>query len=180
MTVKVRGWPNGSIADTLRQTGNRAGKARRVHADRGSSATSKPVAFLMADLGITQDPQSPPCLQTTTAIFGKPLPDSCRNTGPDFPEQPALLAPRMPVPFPWSSSPGISDEHRPFRTGPLSPAVVHHGLAHRKPSSGGAPFSMPPTALILNASSASRPNRCPAPKEVWINKPQPTPENKTQ
>src|ERR1019366_360470 len=41
--------------------------------------------------------------------------------------------------------------------GGMWPSMVSHGT----PLSGGPPFSMPPTALILNASSASRPNPCP-------------------
>jgi putative transposase len=34
-----------------------------IHADRGSSMTSKPVALLLADLGVTQSHSRPPCEQ---------------------------------------------------------------------------------------------------------------------
>jgi transposase InsO family protein len=36
-----------------------------VHADRGSSMTSKPVAFLLADLGVTKTHSRPPSATTT-------------------------------------------------------------------------------------------------------------------
>jgi putative transposase len=40
------------IADTC--TGQQIGRRQlTIHADRGSSMTSKPVAFLLADLGVT-------------------------------------------------------------------------------------------------------------------------------
>src|SRR5450755_1453760 len=46
------------IADTCGKQGIEPGKLT-IHADRGSSMTSKPVAFLMADLGITKTHSRP-------------------------------------------------------------------------------------------------------------------------
>jgi putative transposase len=46
------------IAETLANQGVIAGQLT-LHADRGSSMTSKPVAFLLADLGITQSHSRP-------------------------------------------------------------------------------------------------------------------------
>ena len=40
------------IADTCKKQGITRGQLT-LHADRGSSMTSKPVAFLLADLGVT-------------------------------------------------------------------------------------------------------------------------------
>ena len=42
-----------------------------IHADRGSSMTSKPVAFLLADLGITQS-HSRPHVSNTLALTRLP------------------------------------------------------------------------------------------------------------
>jgi putative transposase len=57
--------------------------------------------------------------------------------------------------------------------------VVHYGLA---------PETIARRRAVLDAAYNAHPERfvrkppqpLPAPKEVWINKPQPTPENKTQ
>jgi putative transposase len=47
------------IADPCAKQGIVAGDLT-LHADRGTSMTSKPIALLLADLGVTQNPQSPP------------------------------------------------------------------------------------------------------------------------
>ena len=44
-----------------------------LHADRGTSMSSKPVAFLLADLGRHQDAQ-PPARLRRQSVFGKPVP----------------------------------------------------------------------------------------------------------
>jgi putative transposase len=46
------------IADTAAKQGISRGQLT-LHADRGSSMTSKPVAFLLADLGVTQSHSRP-------------------------------------------------------------------------------------------------------------------------
>ncbi len=46
------------IADTTTKQGIARGQLT-LHADRGSSMTSKPVAFLLADLGVTQSHSRP-------------------------------------------------------------------------------------------------------------------------
>ena len=52
------------IADTAAKQGISRGQLT-LHADRGSSMTSKPVAFLLADLGVTQSHSRPHCPTTT-------------------------------------------------------------------------------------------------------------------
>ena len=72
-----------------------------------------------------------------------------------------------------------NDEHRHSGLGLLSSAVVHYGLA---------PEAIERRRAVLDAAYSAHPERfvrkppqpLPAPKEVWINKQQPTPENKTQ
>jgi hypothetical protein len=65
------------------------------------------------------------------------------------------------------------------RLGLLSPAVVHYGLAletiERRRAVLDAAYSAHPERFVRKP-----PQPLPAPKDVWINKPQPTPENKTQ
>jgi putative transposase len=57
--------------------------------------------------------------------------------------------------------------------------VVHHGLApkaiERRRAVLDAAYSLHPERFVRKP-----PQPLSAPKEVWINKPQPTPENKTQ
>ena len=72
-----------------------------------------------------------------------------------------------------------NDEHRHSGLGLLSPAVVHYGLA---------PAAIAQRRAVLDSAYRAHPERfvrkppqpLPAPMEVWINKPQQTPENKTQ
>ena len=143
------------IADTCGETGDRAGEAddscgpgflddiqtRRL-SDGGS--------------GDHQNPQPPACLRRQP-VFGKPLPDS---------EIPARVSrnasglSRMPVPSPRSSSPGTT-KSTAIPDWAFSLRLWFITVWRRKPLSGGAPFSTPPTALIPSASSASRRNRCP-------------------
>jgi hypothetical protein len=90
------------IADTCGKQEIEPGKLT-IHADRGSSMTSKPVAFLMADLGITKT-HSRPHVSDETRIR-KATSGLC-NTGPVSRYVSGLS--RMPVLFPRSSSPGIT------------------------------------------------------------------------
>jgi putative transposase len=72
-----------------------------------------------------------------------------------------------------------NEEHRHSGLGLLSPAVVHYGLA---------PAAIEPRRVVLDAAYVAHPERFvrkppqppAAPTEVWINKPQQTPENKSQ
>ena len=68
------------IEDTCRKQQIHPGQLT-IHADRGSSMTSKPVAFLMADLGVTKptaDPMFPMTIRTRKASFAP------SSTGPIF------------------------------------------------------------------------------------------------
>jgi putative transposase len=161
------------IGDTCAKQGIEPGTLT-IHADRGSSMTSKPVAFLMADLGITKTHSRP------HVSDDNPYSESHFRTlkyRPGFPERFGSLQDSRGFSqefFAW-----YNEEHRHSGLGLLSPAVVHYGLAaaaieHRR--------------TVLDAAYAAHPERfvrqppqpLPAPREVWINKPQQTPENKTQ
>jgi putative transposase len=142
-----------------------------IHADRGSSMTSKPVAFLMADLGITKTHSRP------HVSDDNPYSESHFRTlkyRPGFPERFGSVQDARGFAqgfFHW-----YNEEHRHSGLGLLSPAVVHYGLA---------PAAIEQRRAVLNAAYIAHPERfvrrppqpLPAPKEVWINKPQQTPEN---
>jgi putative transposase len=161
------------IADTYAKQEIQPGTLT-IHADRGSSMTSKPVAFLMADLGITKTHSRP------HVSDDNPYSESHFRTlkyRPGFPERFGSLQDARSFSqdfFAW-----YNDEHRHSGLGLLSPTVVHHGLAHE---------AIARRRAVLDAAYAAHPERfvrkppqpLPAPQEVWINKPQQTPENKTQ
>jgi putative transposase len=95
-----------------------------IHADRGSSMTSKPVAFLLADLGVTQSHSRP------HVSDDNPYSEAQFKTlkyRPDFPGQFASIETaraHCQVFFPW-----YNEEHRHSGLGLHTPADVHYGTA---------------------------------------------------
>ena len=136
-----------------------------IHADRGSSMTSKPVAFLMADLGVTKTHSRP------HVSDDNPYSESQFRTmkyRPEFPDRFGSIQDSRAFCqtfFAW-----YNDEHRHSGLGLLTPAMVHHGQA---------PLILAQRQEVLSAAYQLHPERFvrfapkPAtlPKEVWINKP---------
>jgi putative transposase len=95
-----------------------------IHADRGSSMTSKPVAFLLADLGVTQSHSRP------HVSDDNPFSESQFKTlkyRPDFPGRfDSIEAARRHCQsfFAW-----YNDEHRHGGLGLHTPADIHYGTA---------------------------------------------------
>lgn len=140
-----------------------------VHADRGSSMTSKPVALLLADLGVTKTHSRPHVsndnpfseAQFKTLKYRPEFPDRfgsiehARSHCSDF--------------FDW-----YNGEHRHTGLGLLTPFDVHHGQAEAR---------IAQRATVLAAAYHRHPERFPhglpkpvqPPKEVWINRPRPIP-----
>jgi len=136
-----------------------------VHADRGAAMTSKPVALLLADLGVTKTHSRPHVsndnpyseAQFKTLKYRPDFPerfgarDDARAHGTQF--------------FRWYNT-----EHRHSALGLLSPHDVHHGLAEGKRAA---------RATVLATAYAARPERFvrrpptpPAlPRAAWINPP---------
>jgi putative transposase len=153
------------IADTCEKQGIEPGQLT-IHADRGSSMTSKPVAFLLADLGVTKTHSRP------HVSDDNPYSESHFRTlkyRPGFPARFGSLQDARAFCqefFGW-----YNGEHRHCGLGLLSPAVVHHGLA---------PAAIAKRGAVLDAAYSVHPERfvrkppqpLPAPAEVWINKPQ--------
>jgi putative transposase len=139
-----------------------------LHADRGSSMTSKPVVFLLADLGVTKTHSRPHVsndnpyseAQFKTLKYRPGFPDrftsieEARTFCQDF--------------FRWYNA-----EHRHAGIGLLAPEVVHYGQAHD---------AYDARAQVLATAYAAHPERFvrqpPRPPQLptaaWINPPQPT------
>jgi putative transposase len=138
-----------------------------VHADRGSSMISKPVALLLADLGVTKTHSRP------HVSNDNPFSEAQFKTlkyRPDFPERFGCLEDARgfcQVFFPWYNT-----EHRHSGIGLLTPHDVHYGLAIHRVAA---------RASVLATAYAAHPERFVAglpeppvrPTEVWINPPQP-------
>ena len=152
------------LADTVANQGI-ARHQLTVHADRGSPMVAKPVAFLLADLGVTKSYSRP---HTSN---DNPFSESQFRTlkyRPDFPERFGCFADAHAFCsrfFRW-----YNDEHRHSGIGFHTPADVHYGRA-------GAIRAK--RALVLDAAYAEHPERFvrkppqpPAlPAAVWINEP---------
>jgi len=152
------------LEDTIRKHQIPAGQLK-IHADRGRVMTSKPVAFLMADLGVTKTHSRP------YVSDDNPYSESQFRTmkyRPEFPDRFGCIQDSRAFCqqfFPW-----YNEEHRHSGIGLLTPAVVHFGeaqavLAHRQ--------------VVLDAAYLAHPDRfvqrhpkpLSLPSEVWINKP---------
>jgi len=95
-----------------------------IHADLGSSMASKPVAFLLADLGVTKSHSRPHCPNDN------PFSEAQFKTlkyRPDFPERFGSQQHARDfcrIFFPW-----YCNDHRHSGLGYLTPADVHYGRA---------------------------------------------------
>ena len=144
-----------------------------IHADRGSSMTSKPVAFLLADLGITQSHSRP------HVSNDNPFSESQFKTmkyRPAFPGKFGSIEDaraHCQVFFPW-----YNNQHRHSALGLHTPADIHYGRAQAVRTARGS---------VLAAAYAAHPerfvSRAPAPPKLpvasWINQPEKK-ENPTQ
>ena len=141
-----------------------------IHADRGSSMTSKPVAFLLADLGVTQSHSRP------HVSDDNPFSEAQFKTlkyRPGFPERFGAIQharSHCEVFFNWYNL-----EHRHSGIGLLTPFDVHHYLAEARRNQ---------RAAVLRAAYQATPERFvrqlpvpPAlPTAAWINPPGDTEE----
>jgi putative transposase len=175
----VVGWmvasrESAELADVLiRQTCAKQAIGRdqlTIHADRGSSMTSKPVAFLLADLGITQSHSRP------HVCNDNPFSEAQFKTlkyRPDFPGRfDSIEAARVHCQafFPW-----YNDQHRHGGLALHTPADVHYGTAA---------ITREKRAGVLDGAYAAHPERFvrkpPEPPklrtETWINQPDDTEE----
>ncbi len=135
-----------------------------LHADRGASMASKPVALLLADLGVTKSHSRP------RVSNDNPYSEAQFKTlkyCPSFPGQFASIEEARAFCVEFFSA--YNEHHRHAGLGLLTPNVVHSGQAHAVRER---------RALVLDAAHARHANRfrrAPQPPKLpgttWINKP---------
>jgi putative transposase len=156
------------IADTYARQGVEPGQLT-LHADRGTSMRSRPVALLLADLGVTKTHSRP------RVSDDNPYSEAHFRTlkyRPDFPDRFGELEDARAFCvdfFAW-----YNEEHHHAALGLLTPSDVHHGLVEQRTVERQA---------VLDLAYAAHPERFPRgrpvvrrpPREVWINPPQRAP-----
>lgn len=140
-------------------------KSLTIHSDRGSPMISKPVAFLMADLGITKS------LSRPHVSNDNPFSEAQFKTlkySPEFPDrfgckQDAEVFSRRF--FPW-----YNDEHKHSGIAFYTPSAVHYGqsevLHAVRAQTLSAAFMAHPERFVKKAPVPAMP-----PVKVWINPP---------
>ena len=153
------------IDETIRKQRVESGQLT-LHADRGSSMKSKPVAMLLADLGVTKTHSRP---HTSN---DNPFSESQFKTlkyRPEFPDRFGSIHDARAFCesfFPWYCA-----EHYHSGLGLLTPEMVHYGQADRAVAMRNQiltqAWTRHPERFTRGTPSASTP-----PKAVWINPPQ--------
>ena len=156
------------IADTCAKHGIQPGQLT-LHADRGSSMKSKPVALLLADLGVTKTHSRP------HVSNDNPFSEAQFKTLKYCPQFPARFGSLEDgrafgqVFFPW-----YNQDHRHSGLGFLTPAVVHFGQAPtvraQRQQVLAAAYTAHPERFVNG-----RPHPADLPTAVWINPPAKTP-----
>jgi len=136
-----------------------------IHADRGTSMTSKPVALLLSDLGVTKSHSRP------HVSNDNPYSEAQFKTlkyRPDFPGRFGSLEDARAHSgdfFAW-----YNDEHHHSGLGLLTPHQVHHGLGEalvaERAATLAAAFKATPERF-----PRGEPRPPPLPTQAWINKP---------
>ncbi|MEJ5947039.1 IS3 family transposase [Pseudokineococcus basanitobsidens] len=140
------------------------GAPNAVHADRGTSMTSKPVAALLADLGITKSHSRP------KVSNDNPYSEAHFKTlkyAPDFPPRFGSLADAKAHCETFFGY--YNHEHRHSGIGLHTPASVHHGTAEKIREQRAATLD---AAYAAHPDRFARPPTPPTlPKVAWINQP---------
>lgn len=152
------------IEQTIERQAIEAGSLT-VHADRGASMTSKPVAFLLAGLGVTKTHSRP------HVSNDNPYSESQFKTMKYRPEFPDRFGSYQDAHrfcsefFPW-----YNHEHHHSGLGYLTPYEVHLGLAEKRQEQRSAvlkeAFEKNPQRFVRGA-----PKPALLPTAAWINKP---------
>ena len=175
-------WPIGESATLaerfIDETCARQGIGREqltIHADRGPAMTSKPVAFLLADLGVTKT-HSPAARLQRQPVLGGAVQDAQVPAG--LPGR-ASARSRTPAPTATTSSPGTTPSTTTAASACSRPHDVHFGLAEQRVAA---------RATVLATAYAAHPERFPRglprpqarPEAVWINPPKPPAAEETR
>ena len=158
------------IHETCQKQGIRPGQLL-IHADRGPSMKSKPVALLLADLGVTKTHSRP------HTSDDNPYSEAQFKTlkyRPDFPERFGSVEDARAFCqdfFRWYNT-----EHHHSGIGLMTPHVVHYGLAQQVFKARErvllAAYEMHPERFVSKV-----PVPLPLPQAAWINPPKPAKEN---
>jgi putative transposase len=149
------------IAETCAKHGIQPGQLT-LHADRGSSMRSKPVALLLADLAVTKTHSRP------HVSNDNPFSEAQFKTLNHFPERFGSLEDGRAFGqafFRW-----YNYEHRHSGLGYLTPVVVHYGVAaavrEQRQHVLAAAYAAHPERFVMG-----RPHPADLPQAVWINPP---------
>src|SRR6202158_5977842 len=136
-----------------------------LHADRGTSLSSKPVAFLLADLGVTKTHSRP------HVSDDNPYSESQFRTlkyRPEFPDRFGCIQDSRAFSqgfFRW-----YNEEHRHSGLGLLTPAMVHYNqtalILEQRQQVLNVAYQLHPERLVRGPPSPRV-----VPTEAWINKP---------
>ena len=136
-----------------------------LHADRGTSMRSKPVALLLADMGVTKTHSRP------HVSDDNPFSESQFRTlkyRPEFPDRFGCIQDSRA--FCQSFFRWYNEEHRHSGVGLLTPATVHYGQAEnalrQRQDVLDVAYQRHPERFVRSAPKPPAP-----PSEVWINKP---------
>jgi putative transposase len=158
------------IAESVRKQSIERGQLT-VHADRGSSMTSKPVALLLADLGVTKTHSRP------SVSNDNPFSEAQFKTlkyRPEFPDRFGSIEDSRAFCvgfFDW-----YNNRHYHSGVALLTPATMHYGQAaavieHRGEVLAAA-YAAHPERFVRRAPRPAEP-----PRAVWINPPKPADGN---
>jgi putative transposase len=160
------------IAETCARQGIQPGQLT-IHADRGSAMISKPVAFLLADLGVTKTHSRP---QVSNDNCFSEAQFKTLKYRPDYPERfgsPADARNWCRQLFRW-----YNHEHHHTGLKLLTPADVHFGRAERvldrRHAALQAAYLAHPERFVKGV-----PARQKLPDAVWINPPKTEPADPT-
>jgi putative transposase len=152
------------ITQAIRQQGIEAGQLT-IHADRGSAMRSKPVAFLLADLGVTKTHSRP---YTSTDNPFSEAQFKTMKYRPGFPDRFGSIEDSRHYCRPFFD--WYNHEHRHSGIGLMTPAAMHYGDAHALHAERGQvlteAYRMHPYRFI---NGAPKPPSLPG--AVWINGP---------
>jgi putative transposase len=136
-----------------------------IHADRGTSMTSKPVALLLADLGVTRTHSRP------HVSNDNPFSEAQFKTlkyRPEFPDRFATIEAARAFCQPFFT--WYNTEHRHTGIGLLTPATVHYGdaadVTARRHQVLAAAYAAHPERFVRKPPEPPAP-----PTAVWINPP---------
>jgi putative transposase len=160
------------IEESLRRQ-NIQGGGLVIHSDRGSPMKSKPVAFLLADLGLVRS------LSRPHVSDDNPFSEANFKTmkyAPSFPERFGSLQDSRSYFCPWFG--WYNDEHKHSGIGYYTPGDVHYGRAtelyqHRNEILRVAYASHPERFVAHKVPTAAQ-----VPTAVWINPPKEEEVNK--